>query len=127
MQSEVPIAIENRKVVQQQDKARFYPIWTYTVSVLIVHLPLAMLETLIVGALLYFMTGLASDAGRFLFFYLCTLTMNLAMGALFRAIAYASPKMEVAQTFTGPLTGGKFFHKLDHISKYKTYPCLSPQ
>lgn len=69
----------------------------------LVHLPIAALETSVFSILLYFMTGLAEEAGRWFYFWgMLTLT-NMAMGAMFRVFSYALKDLEAAQTAPGPI------------------------
>jgi ABC-type multidrug transport system permease subunit len=48
------------------------------------------------------MVGLANDGGRWAFFYLILLMVNVGFGSMYRGIAYIVPSYEAAQTAPGP-------------------------
>lgn len=54
---EVPITDEAKRVVRKQVAAGLYPTFAYIVSVLIMHVPLAAVETLVIGTIIYWITG----------------------------------------------------------------------
>jgi len=101
--AEVPQAAEYKKVIYKQLDAGFYSTFAYCVSVVLLHFPLAIAETAVFGALVYAMAGFDMDAGRFLFFLLTLLMVNLVVGAIFRCLAYAFQSSQVAVSMAGPL------------------------
>ena len=98
IQAEIPVAIEQRQVVQKQTAAKFYPSLVYGVSIVMSHIPIASIQSIVLGSILYWMTDLAEDAGRFFFFLLVLFCASMTMSTLFRIIAFASTNMEVAET-----------------------------
>ena len=98
IQSEMPVIMEQRPVVQKQTAAKFYPSLVYGVSVVIFHIPIAAIQSIVLGSILYWMTNLAEDAGRFFFFLLVLFTASMTMSTFSRIIAFASKNMEVAET-----------------------------
>jgi hypothetical protein len=57
---ELPIVIESKRVVFKQQGTKLYPALAYVVSVVLLHLPLAMLETAILGSFVYWLSGMDS-------------------------------------------------------------------
>lgn len=55
--AEVPLAAEYKKVLYKQIDAGFYPTTSYLTSLIIVHLPLAFAEVLLLGSIVYWMAG----------------------------------------------------------------------
>ena len=48
--SEIPVAVEAKAVMYKQVSAGFYPAMSYLLSVVLLHLPLAILESVIFGS-----------------------------------------------------------------------------
>lgn len=102
--SEIPVALESKLVVYKQVRARFYPAISYVLSTVVVHLPIAALESLIFCTLVYWISAFTDDAGRFFFFVLIALCCNLAISVMYRCIVYVAPNQDVAETSAGPMT-----------------------
>lgn len=103
--AEIPVIIEQRQVVQKQSRAKFYPFSSYTFSAFLTHAPIAATEVVILGSILYWMTGLSEEAGRFFFFLFLLFCASMTLGTLFRIVSVASTNMEVAQSQGGPVIG----------------------
>jgi ABC-type multidrug transport system ATPase subunit len=99
---ELPYAVENKYVGYKHMASGMYPAWAYSLVASLVQLPVAAIETAAFSLILYFMVGLVNDGGRWAFFYLVALLVNLLVGALFRFLAYLVPTPEAAQTAPGP-------------------------
>jgi hypothetical protein len=65
---EVPIAVQYKYAVYKNISAGQYPGLAYVLAVAALHIPIAIAESLVFSAILYFMSGLAPEAGRFFFF-----------------------------------------------------------
>jgi len=102
--SEVPLASEFKLVVYKQVDAGMYSTFSYVFAVILMHFPLAVGECALIGTILYWMVDYANDAGRFFFFLLLLLCVNLAMSAIFRAVAYTARNPDIAMNLTAPLT-----------------------
>lgn len=68
-----------------------YPSWTFPVAAFLVHLPVALAETLVFGSLVYWMAGLTAEASRFFFYILVAFVTNVFAAATFRSFSYAAP------------------------------------
>ena len=63
-------------VATKQRAARFYNYWAFVVADATVRIPLTVVDSIVFGTLVYWITGLVPDGGRFVFFMLtlCILT-----------------------------------------------------
>ena len=76
-----------------------YPAWTFPIAAFLIHLPVALTETLIFGSLAYWMAGLTPDASRFAFYICVAFITNIFAAATFRAFSYASPNRALIRCF----------------------------
>lgn len=101
--SEVPIAVVNKYTCYKHVASAMYPSLAYVLSVSLLHIPIAIAESLVFSVIIYFLVGLVAEAGRF-FFFLCVLFFtDVAMASFFRIFAYAASDMESAQIMPGPI------------------------
>jgi len=103
--SELPFAAEMRNVVYKQADARFYTPAAQVASVMLTHLPIATLETILFGSIMYWMCGFANEFSRFLLFLLLLWLLALVASTLFRVFAFVAPNEDTAQTLVGPVVG----------------------
>lgn len=99
---ELPVAAEGKQVVVRQINAGFYPSFAYTAAVNLLTLPLASLEAITFGVLVYFIPGFNLDAGRFFFFLFLLLSVSSAMSQTFRTITYLAANADVAHQMNMP-------------------------
>jgi ABC-type multidrug transport system fused ATPase/permease subunit len=121
--SEVPWAAEFKLVVYKQVDAGFYSTFSYLFSVVLMHFPIAIIECGLLGSILYWMIDYVHDAGRFFFFLLLILCVNLAIGAIFRTLAYVTRNPDIAQNLANPITAifflfGGFLITADKIPNF---------
>jgi ABC-type multidrug transport system permease subunit len=102
--AEIPLASEFKLVVYKQVDAGFYSTFSYVSSVILMHMPLAILECFIFGTFLYWMGNFADEPGRYFFYLLILLGSNLSIGAMFRTVAYVAKNPDVALNLAGPVT-----------------------
>ena len=74
--AEVPIASQFADVAVKQNAAKFYKISSFIIADAVVRIPLAALDAFIYGSMIYWMSGLAPDGGRYLFFVLAIAVMT---------------------------------------------------
>jgi ATP-binding cassette subfamily G (WHITE) protein 2 (SNQ2) len=67
-------------------------------------LPLQIVECMIFSSILYWMSAFAADGGRFIFFSIVLLLVDIFFSQVFRAVAYKAPSIDVAQQIGGPIT-----------------------
>ena len=94
--------VEFKRVALKQIKLGMYPASLYTAAATLLQVPIAAAESALFCCILYFMTNLERDAGRFFFFYLIVFLVNMAVGSLFRALAFALDTQEAAAAAPGP-------------------------
>ena len=94
--------VEYKYIGLKQMRAGMYPAWAYTAAATVLHMPIAAVESAAFSLILYFMADLARDGGRWAFFFLIVFCCNMAVGALFRLVAYVVPTPEAAVAAPGP-------------------------
>ena len=99
---ELPVAAEGKQIVVRQVDAGFYPPMSYTIAVNLLTLPLVVIETVIFGIILYFISGFATEADRFFFWLFLLISVSSAMSQMFRTITYIAGKADVAQQLNMP-------------------------
>ena len=80
-----------------------YPAWAFVVAQFLAQLPVAAIESILFSMLLYWMTGLTTDAGRYFFFLLIAWLSDVFAATMFRCFALAAPTLIVAQIGPMPL------------------------
>ena len=101
--TELPAAFEGRNAVYKHLDAGMYPPLSYLVAVVMGFFPVMILETLCFSIPLYFMVGLANEAGRFFFFYLLLLITDLMLAGLYRSVCYTTSTIDQGQQILNPL------------------------
>ncbi|KAG2794199.1 ABC transporter G family member 39 [Phytophthora cactorum] len=81
--SQIPTYMAERDVFYKQRGANFFRTASYVLATSASQIPLAIVETLIFGSLVYWMCGFVSEAKLFLIFEFILLLSNLAMGMWF--------------------------------------------
>lgn len=100
--AEIPHTGSDKVVVYKQMAAGFYGSPAYALSVFLAHLPLSITENIVFCLFVYFMTGYASDAGRFFFFLLLLWSISLCSSSIFRMLTYLTPRDDIALQVAGP-------------------------
>jgi len=101
--TELPAAFEGRNAVYKHLDAGMYPSLSYMFSVVCAWIPVMFLETVMFSIPLYFMVGLAEDAGRFFFFFLILFTTDLMLAALYRTVCYTVATIDQGQQVLNPV------------------------
>ncbi|KAF6261001.1 ATP-binding cassette transporter [Scenedesmus sp. NREL 46B-D3] len=85
--TEMPLLLMSLPVFFRQRSLAMFPAWAYCLPTTILRIPVSLVESLLWSCIVYWLTGLAPDAGRF-FVYLGYLLLLHQMGiALFRMMA----------------------------------------
>ena len=119
--AEIPFAAEGKDVVFKQQDAGFYSSSQYVWSVIVVHLPLSIVESVIFSCIIYFLSAFDTDAGRFFFFLLTIWFTNLALSAVFRAVTYGTRHQDIANQMSGPIVA-TFFLCCGYLILYDNIP-----
>ena len=101
----IPWAIEFRSAVQKQLRLGFYPASSFVISVLIMNFPVAVVESVVLGAFIYFMPGFDPSFERFLVYLVLLILQDILFASVFQLLAYIAPNMEASQSLAGPLVG----------------------
>jgi len=98
----VSLATQLKHVVWKQMDAGFYGATSYVLSVVSVAVPISLCDSLLFGTIVYFMTGLALDAGCYFFFVLMLLLMCMIVATILRLYGFALTNAAVAAALAAP-------------------------
>ncbi|ETO66551.1 hypothetical protein F444_16341 [Phytophthora nicotianae P1976] len=93
--SQIPTYMAEREVFYKQRGANFFRTASYVLATSASQVPLALVETLIFGSLVYWLCGFESEFQLFLIFEFVLLLMNLAMGMWFFFLSSVGPNENV--------------------------------
>ena len=103
--SELPVTFQARMTAYKHTLSGFYTELPYIMSVWVVHLPIAIINSTLAASILYWCVGFTAEAPAFFFFVLCTILTEIAMASWFRMLSFAAPTQELANTLGGSSTG----------------------
>ncbi|GAB9476807.1 Atp-binding protein, partial [Globisporangium polare] len=95
--SQIPTFLAARDVFYKQRGANFFRTASYVLSSSVSQLPLALMESVLFGTLVYWMCGFVATAGGYLMFELMLFLTNLAFAAWFFFLSSISPDLHVAK------------------------------
>ncbi|TMW67516.1 hypothetical protein Poli38472_011136 [Pythium oligandrum] len=95
--SRIPVFMADRGVFYKQRGANFFRTSSYVLAVSVSQIPMAIIETVIFGTLLYWMCGFVSDVGSFFLFELLFFLVSLTFAAWFFFLSAVSPNLHVAK------------------------------
>ncbi|KAI1849200.1 hypothetical protein JX265_008610 [Neoarthrinium moseri] len=99
--SELMKAVSGRAVVARHKDYAFYRPSAVAVARVIQDLPVIAVQVCIFGVIMYFMTGLDLDAGKFWIYMLFVYVTTINLTALYRMFASLSPEIDTAVRFSG--------------------------
>ncbi|KAF4322110.1 hypothetical protein G195_002965 [Phytophthora kernoviae 00238/432] len=88
---------DSRNVFYKQRTANFYRTSSYVLASSISQIPLALLESIVFGSLVYWAGGFVNEAGAFLLFELFLMLVILVFLALFFFLVAATPNLSIAK------------------------------
>ncbi|RLN43588.1 hypothetical protein BBJ28_00025256, partial [Nothophytophthora sp. Chile5] len=94
--AQVPTFMAIREVFNKQRGANFFRTSSFVLATSVSQIPLAVIETLIFGSIMYWMCGLVLTAGGFLLFELMLFLISMAFAAWFFFLAVACADLNVA-------------------------------
>ena len=106
--ADIPFAGEGKGVVYKQQDAGLYSAASYVWSVIVVLVPLSVIESAVLSALIYFLSGFTYEASNFLFFVLVMWLTNLSLSCVFRSITYVTRSDDVANMLSAPIIAVMF-------------------
>ncbi|EGZ14433.1 hypothetical protein PHYSODRAFT_252888 [Phytophthora sojae] len=93
--SQIPTYMAEREVFYKQRGANFFRTASYVLATSASQIPLAFVETIIFGSLVYWLCGFESEFQLFIIFEFVLLVMNLAMGMWFFFLSSVGPNENV--------------------------------
>jgi ABC-type multidrug transport system ATPase subunit len=99
--SELMKAITGREVIARHKEYAFYRPSAVNFARILADFPLLFIEVIIFGVIMYFMTGLDLEAGKFFIYLLYIYTTTICVTALYRMFAAVSPTIDDAVRFSG--------------------------
>ncbi|KAK8120926.1 ATPase [Apiospora kogelbergensis] len=99
--SELMKAVSGRAVAARHEEYAFYRPSAVSIARVIQDIPVIAVQVCIFGLIMYFMTNLDIDAGKFWIYLLFIFTNTLMITALYRAFASLSPEIDTAVRFSG--------------------------
>lgn len=94
-------AVSGRVVVARHREYAFYRPSAVSIARVMLDLPVLLVQVIIFGLILYFMTDLVVDVSKFFIFELFVYTATICMTALYRMFASLSPTIDDAVRFAG--------------------------
>jgi len=94
--SQVPTFMAAREVFYKQRGANFYRTSSYVFATAMSQVPLAVIESIVYGTMVYWMTGFDSSARSFVLYLIVLTLCNLMMGMWFFFVATVSPNIYLA-------------------------------
>ncbi|TMW67510.1 hypothetical protein Poli38472_011130 [Pythium oligandrum] len=95
--SQIPTIMSAREIFYKQRGANFYRTSSYVFACSVAQIPLAVLETIVFGIMLYWMCGMVAQFVPYLIFELLLLLTNLAFAACFFFLSALAPDMHIAK------------------------------
>ncbi|EQC37281.1 hypothetical protein SDRG_05505 [Saprolegnia diclina VS20] len=93
----IPAHVEAREIFYKQKRANFFRTSSFILAQCTTQIPFAFLETVIFGAVMYWVTGFTSNVGSFLTYLLVLFVTNLAFTTWFFFLASIAPNLHVAE------------------------------
>ncbi|OQR82424.1 ATP-binding Cassette (ABC) Superfamily, partial [Thraustotheca clavata] len=93
----IPAFVEAREIFYKQKSANFFRTSSFILAQCTTQIPFAFAETIVFGAIMYWVTGFTSSVGAFLTYLLLLFVTNLAFTTWFFFIASISPNLHVAE------------------------------
>ncbi|PIA89663.1 Brefeldin A resistance protein [Cercospora beticola] len=99
--TELMKAVSGRAVVARHKDYAYYRPSAVTMARVVADLPVILVQVVVFGILMYFMTNLTIDAGRFFIYMLFVYITTIMLTALYRLFASVSPEIDTAVRFSG--------------------------
>ncbi|GMF22431.1 unnamed protein product [Phytophthora lilii] len=98
--AQLPTFIAVRNVFKKQRRANFFRTSSFVLATSTSQIPLAAIETLIFGSIIYWMCGFVSSIKSFVLFELLLFLTSMVLGAWFFFLAVISPSLNVAHAIS---------------------------
>jgi ABC-type multidrug transport system permease subunit len=101
--SEMMTIFADRGVFWRHRSSALYPASAWVGGMVLVHFPIAVVESLAYSAILYTMTGLYLSAANFFFFWFMMFLSDMTLAQIFRAVGFATGSLERAMSIMFPI------------------------
>ncbi|KAE8986285.1 hypothetical protein PR002_g22399 [Phytophthora rubi] len=98
--AQVPAFVATRDVFKKQRRANFFRTSSFVLATSTSQIPLAVIETLTFGSIIYWMCGFVATASGFLLFELLLFLTSMVFGAWFFFLAVVCPDLNVANAIS---------------------------
>ena len=95
--AQMPLYMAARPIFYKQRRANFFRTISYVLSYSLCNLPLALVESLVFGSLLYWLAGFVNTLSNFVIFEALLFVLNVALGNWFFFISTIAPDLTSAQ------------------------------
>lgn len=99
--SELMKAVSGRLVVARHKDYAFYRPSAVSIARVVTDIPIILVQVVVFAIIMYFMTNLDVDAGKFFIYMLFIYTTTICITALYRMFAALSPSIDDAVRFSG--------------------------
>lgn len=99
--TELMNAVSGRNIISRHRDYAFYRPSAVALARVVLDFPVIAIQVVIYSLLIYFMTGLVVEAGKFFIYMLFVFTTTIVITALYRMFASFSPEIDTAVRFSG--------------------------
>jgi ABC-type multidrug transport system ATPase subunit len=99
--TELMNAVSGRAIISRHRDYAFYRPSAVALARVVLDFPVLAIQVAIFGVIIYFMTGLVVEAGKFFIYMLFVFTTTIVITALYRMFASVSPEIDTAVRFSG--------------------------
>ncbi|SMQ45282.1 unnamed protein product [Zymoseptoria tritici ST99CH_3D7] len=99
--TELMKAVSGRAVVKRHEDYAFYRPSAVTIARVVMDLPVILVQVLIFGIIMFFMTNMTISASQFFIYMLFVYITTILLTALYRMFASLSPEIDTAVRFSG--------------------------
>lgn len=99
--TELMKAVSGRAVVKRHEEYAFYRPSAVTIARVVMDLPVILVQVIIFGIIMYFMTNLTISASQFFIYMLFVYITTILLTSLYRMFASLSPEIDTAVRFSG--------------------------
>ncbi|CAK4714323.1 unnamed protein product, partial [Aphanomyces euteiches] len=96
----LPLFAEARAIFYKQRGANFFRTLSFVLAQSLTQIPFNIVETLVFGSMIYWISGFVSNVGAFLMYELILLVTNILFSSLFFFIVMATQDLHVAEPVT---------------------------
>lgn len=97
---QIPVLMAGREIFYKQRGANFFSSSAYVLACLLSQLPLAFVESVVFGSVVYWACGLESNIWNYLQFEIIMFLTNMTFSAWFFFVAAISPSLHIANPIT---------------------------